>query len=221
MSYLEAAVVVYLRRIYYPDNLLALFPIRLFTPFDLAVELGREAATIVMLLAMSLLAEREFRRRLAVFLFLFGIWDIFYYLWLKATIGWPVSWTEWDILFLIPWAWLAPWITPASIALLFVLWGWRALDSPGTYRITAPAAALFLLGSALALASFLEPAFPLLRLGPEAVAGFEPEGYRWAWFLPGYLMIAAGMTLTLVAKPTADLNKTGSAPILSTDETLP
>ena len=84
MAYLEAAVVVYLRRLYYPENPLALFPLRVWSPADLFVELGREVSTVAMILAAAALAERGGMRVFAAFAFVFGVWDVFYYLWLKA-----------------------------------------------------------------------------------------------------------------------------------------
>ena len=138
MAWLEAAVVVYLRRLYYPDDQLTLFPMRLWRTSDLVVEIGREAATIVMILAVALLAVPGRTRRTAAFLYVFGVWDLFYYLWLKLALGWPVSWADWDILFLIPWAWLAPWFTPAVAALLFALWGGGVLASGGGDRYPPP-----------------------------------------------------------------------------------
>ena len=38
----------------------------------------------------------------------FGVWDIFYYVFLKAICGWPHSLADWDILFLLPLPWWGP-----------------------------------------------------------------------------------------------------------------
>ncbi len=46
MAYLESAVVVYLRELYYPDGFS--FPLREIPMTILITEIGREAATIVM-----------------------------------------------------------------------------------------------------------------------------------------------------------------------------
>ncbi|NIV10428.1 MAG: hypothetical protein GWN62_03770, partial [Aliifodinibius sp.] len=130
MAYLEATVVVYLRQVYHPDNLQVIFPSQMMSVFNLGVEIGREAATVIMMLSVAFLVERTNRSRtFAAFVYLFGVWDIFYYMWLKVTINWPVSWTEWDVLFLIPWIWLGPWICPVLISLLFIIWGGKVLWS--------------------------------------------------------------------------------------------
>src|SRR5450432_737153 len=88
-GYLEAAVVVYLRAIY--DSIWhrpgELFP--LISPQQLeaagpentrrlAIEIGREAATIIMLAAFGLAAGRNFNQRMAAFSVVFGLWDLFY-----------------------------------------------------------------------------------------------------------------------------------------------
>jgi len=71
--------------------------------FDLTLELARKAAILTMLLGVAIVAERGFIRVFAAFVCAFGLWDIFYYIWLKLFIGWPVRWGEWGVLCLIPW----------------------------------------------------------------------------------------------------------------------
>jgi len=192
MALVEAAVVVYLRRLYYPDDPLAVFPMRIWPMRDLLLELGREAATVAMILAVALLSVRGPVRRTAAFLFVFGVWDLCYYLWLKAALGWPVSWTEWDILFLIPWPWLAPWVAPAAAALLFVLWGAPILAREEETAVPRRAWALAVAGLGLMLASFLAPALPLFG-DPAALAAYVPGRFPWWLYLPGATLLAAGL----------------------------
>ena len=73
----------------------------------LTVEMAREAATIVMLVSIALLTVSRWREQWAVFLWTFAVWDISYYAGLWATIRWPTSLKDLDILFLIPVPWLA------------------------------------------------------------------------------------------------------------------
>ena len=73
----------------------------------MTVETLREGATMVMLIAIAALAGRRFRERWAMFLWMFALWDITYYVTLRATTGWPLSLTDLDVLFLIPVPWLA------------------------------------------------------------------------------------------------------------------
>ena len=197
MAYVEATVVVYFRQAHYPDNILLIFPPRIISERYLMIELAREVATVVMMLAVALLAARGLVAVFAVFVYVFGLWDIFYYFWLKMTIGWPLSWTEWDILFLIPWAWLGPWLTAVAIALLFVLWGGVVLARGGTYYLRAWAAINFLGGSLLAVTAFLQPAVPYLAGGLASFAGFHPDGFWWPLYLAGYALMATGLFLVL------------------------
>lgn len=193
MAYVEAALVVHLRTIYYPDNPLQIFPLELMSHRDLGIELARESATVVMILTVALLAEKGFTRIFGAFVLVFGLWDIFYYFWLKIMIGWPVSWLEWDVLFLIPWPWFGPWLAPVFIALLFVLWGGWVLQMDRAVRFTRGTTLLFMLGVLLALVAFLLPALPLLGEGEEAFRHFQPDEFPWRFYLIGYLLMVVGL----------------------------
>lgn len=118
MAQLEATVVVYLRELFYPEGFA--FPLVIIEGRIAAIEIGREAATVLMLVAVAVLSSPDRWRRWAAFLFSFGLWDLFYYLWLYIMLGWPTHWLEWDVLFLIPLPWLGPWIAPALIAVVMV-----------------------------------------------------------------------------------------------------
>ena len=90
----------------------------------LTLEVLREAATIVMLLSVALLTAATSRARAAVFLWTFAIWDIVYYATLWATVRWPLSLRDPDVLFLIPVPWLSPVWFPllvSALALVAVL----------------------------------------------------------------------------------------------------
>lgn len=205
MANVEAVLVIHLRSIYYPDQF-AIFPLNLLSHRDLLIELGREAATIVMILAVALLAARGFTSVFAAFVYVFGLWDIFYYGWLKLLIGWPSSWLEWDVLFLIPWPWFGPWLTPALIALLFVIWGgWTLLMTQRgrDLRFTPTTSVMFLIGTALALAAFLLPAVPLLPGGEEAFRGYQPGAFSWGLYAVGYILMAVSLWIVAVSAVTA------------------
>ena len=77
MGFLETAVVIYLRRIYYPDGFK--FPLVEIENGILSVEILREVATIIMLFAIGFLAGKTKLQRFAFFIYSFAIWDIFYY----------------------------------------------------------------------------------------------------------------------------------------------
>lgn len=78
-----------------------------FSQTLLTVEMVREGATMVMLVTIALLTVSRRREQWAVFLWTFAVWDISYYAGLWATIRWPTSLKDLDILFLIPVPWLA------------------------------------------------------------------------------------------------------------------
>jgi hypothetical protein len=121
MAYFEAAVVCYLRELHYPEGFA--LPLKLMPRRIMQIELFRELSTIIMIITVAMVAGRKLWERFGYFIIIFGTWDIFYYVWLKATLDWPSSLMEWDILFLIPMPWIGPVIAPVSISLLMIIGG--------------------------------------------------------------------------------------------------
>ncbi len=120
-AYIESAVVVYLRAIFHPNGFT--FPLEVFGVTAeakrlLLTEIGREAATIVLILTAAWLFGRLRQERAAYFLVIFALWDVFYYVWLKVLLDWPASILDWDVLFLIPVIWAAPVLYPVLVSLL-------------------------------------------------------------------------------------------------------
>jgi hypothetical protein len=126
-GYIEAAVVVYLRAIFYPEGFtfpLVAFGIGALEERLLGTEMGREAASLLLIFTGSWLFGHNRRERFAYFLTIFAVWDIFYYIWLKVLLDWPASIMDWDILFLIPSAWASPVLAPVLVSVgLFVFAG--------------------------------------------------------------------------------------------------
>ena len=120
MGYLEAAVVVYLRKILYPNHSLFPLVIDISNKFFF-IEIARELSTIIILFMVAVLAGKKFIERFSYFLYIFAIWDIFYYLFLKITINWPASFLDWDILFLIPIPWTSPVLAPLVCSLTMII----------------------------------------------------------------------------------------------------
>jgi len=118
MGLLESIVVVYLRQLYYPEGFG--FPLKTMATAGFRLECLREIATIAMLIAASAVAGRSAYERVSYFLYCFGIWDIFYYVWLKVLLNWPPSLFTWDILFLIPVVWVAPVLAPLICAVTII-----------------------------------------------------------------------------------------------------
>jgi len=118
MAYLEATVVVYLRALYYPEGFF--FPLKMIPTKMAFVEVGREVATIVMLFSIAFIVGKKLKDKAAYFFLSFGIWDIFYYVWLWVLLRWPGGFFDLDLLFLIPVPWIGPVAAPILISILFI-----------------------------------------------------------------------------------------------------
>jgi hypothetical protein len=118
-GYLEAAVVIYLRQIFYPEGFY--FPVKIISGKLITVELIREFATLLMILSICVLSGKSKIEKFAYFMYVFGIWDIFYYVFLKLFLNWPSSLLDYDLLFLLPVAWVGPVLAPVIISLLIII----------------------------------------------------------------------------------------------------
>lgn len=199
MAFLESAVVVYLRALYYPEGFR--FPLVPMAPALVATEMGRELATLVMLLAPAALVSRSALERFAWFSIGFGIWDIFYYVWLKVLLDWPAFLAEPDLLFLLPVPWVGPVWAPCLISVgliglgLLVL---RARAQDPRYRIDRTSWALLIAGALLMVVSFTIA--PWQRLAPaldgaplETLIELHPDDFRIAWYAAGWAFALAGV----------------------------
>lgn len=118
-AFVESAVVVYIRELYYPEGFD--FPLKLMAFHIILTELFRELSTLIILLSIGILAGRNFAEKLAYFIMSFAIWDIFYYVFLKALINWPDSLLTWDILFFIPTTWVGPVLAPLINSITMII----------------------------------------------------------------------------------------------------
>lgn len=119
MGYLETSVVVYLRKLYYPEGFR--FPLVPVTRDIAITEFWREAATIIMLIGAGVMSGKNSSQRFVFFLYSFAVWDIFYYVFLKVLLNWPESLYTWDILFLIPVPWVGPVIAPCIVSFTMII----------------------------------------------------------------------------------------------------
>ena len=186
MAYLESAVVVYLRRVYGIGDLILQVP-----PFDpqiAAIELGRELATLVMLLSVGWIAASHLQSRIGFAVISFGIWDVFYYVWLRVMIGWPQSLLDPDLLFLIPLPWWGPVLSPVLIALLMVAGGVVAVikDHQGIELHPRGYEWLCLiLGVLIMLYAFMADALRAFPADAVTLSLLRPSAFLWQVYLPG------------------------------------
>jgi hypothetical protein len=198
MAWVEAAVVYYLRSLidriepYQPN------PLPMAGGFDEA-ELIREIATLIMLFTVGWLAGATWRSRLGYSVVAFGIWDIFYYIFLRVMTGRPRSLFDWDVLFLIPLPWWGPVWAPTSVALLMILWG-TGLSQIERSRVSFGSRwkilALGGVGVALALFTFMADAIQTADQGMDALRNMLPVRFNWPLF---------AVALALMALPVADV----------------
>jgi hypothetical protein len=209
MGYMESAVVIYLRKIYYPQGFQ--FPLVPLEGNILLVEIFREAATIIMLLGIGILSGKTASLKFAYFIFCFAIWDIFYYIFLWLFIGWPESLFTWDILFLIPFPWVGPVITPCIVSLTMLLLALsiiRFQHSGIDTRLKVKEWILFSAGSFVIVLSFvwdflshvneMKSSQITASLTGEQnmlseISNYVPEEFNWPVFLIGEAIILYGI----------------------------
>jgi len=208
MGFLEAIVVVYVRELYYPEGFE--FPLKELPPKIILIELIRELTTMLMLGSVAWITGKFFLKRLSVFLLLFGIWDIFYYVALKIFLNWPESLFTWDILFLIPIAWVGPVLAPVICSLVMIF---MALTFDWFYKerklmklrwkellLIFSGAAIILytfvydFGKIILEGNFLKDFFTLAEnpVFLKVLTSYEPMHYQWGIFTIGMAIIILG-----------------------------
>jgi len=209
MGFLEAIVVVYLRELFYPLGFS--FPLKVFSPHLYGIELIREAATLVMLLMVGILAGKSRTDKFAFFLYSFGVWDIVYYIALKLFLNWPEGFLTWDLLFLIPVTWIGPVIAPVICSVtMIILAGVLVLLRRKRNRPLMDSVTWILLvsGSFLVFLSFIRDyTLLLLRNGllrdlqnlfyndtfRQVIESFVPERFDWVLFGAGEILLIAAI----------------------------
>ena len=192
MAYVESSVVVYLRALYYPEGFN--FPMKIMPTKIYLIELGRELSTLVMLATVAWLAEKRFLRWFMMMLFVWGVWDIFYYLWLKIFLSWPQSLLTPDILFLIPVPWVGPVIAPVIVSMIFIISAVLWLSCSKCYNIYLDLVEITLVvsGFVLIFISFVYDFFTV-----DLLRTTQPP-FPWAVFLIGIiLLITSGLKIWL------------------------
>ena len=200
MAWVESAVVFDLRTMvdrivpYQPD------PLPLVGKLG-PVELVRELATMIMLLTVGVLAGKTWRARWGYAFVAFGVWDIFYYVFLKVMCGWPHSLLDWDILFLLPLPWWGPVLAPVLIALLMIFWGTLASQiehQPASRVSTVATWSIAFTGMLLAQYVFMADSIRVADQGVEVIRKVLPTDFNWPLFLIALALMAAPVIHRLV-----------------------
>ena len=192
MAWFEAACVYYLRVMVDRIDPYQANPLPLHGAIG-QVELVREAATLVMLATLGMLVGRTGHARLGYTAIAFGVWDIFYYVFLRMMTDWPRSLFDWDILFLLPLPWWGPVIAPVLIALLMIVGGTLATQSAFTHPMSSLTRTLWrfqALGIALALYVFMADALRASYQGLDVTTTL-PTAFNWPAFCVALALMAA------------------------------
>jgi len=211
MAFLESSVVVYLREILYPEGFS--FPLATMSGSLAITEIFREIATLVILVAIAIIAGKTFSGGFAWFVYCFAIWDIFYYIFLKLLIGWPASLFEWDILFLLPVTWTGPVISPLivciimiSLAAIILYYSGREVDT----KLKTTEWLILIFGAVIVIVSFTwdYSGYILERYSVSDIwnlpqdsslldyaSGYVPRSFNWWLFAAGNLVIISVIVL--------------------------
>jgi len=122
MAHFEGVVVVYLRKVLgILDSDSNKESVEKFPKRYMYIEMTREAATIIMLVAIALISGDTWLEKGIFFLWTFAFWDLFYYLSLYILIKWPPTLKTIDVLFLIPVPWIAPVLFPIGVSSVTII----------------------------------------------------------------------------------------------------
>ncbi len=209
MGFLEAIVVVYIRELYYPDGFR--FPLKELPQAIIIIEWTREMCTLLMLGTVAWISGKTLLKRFSVFLFIFGVWDIIYYIGLKIFLDWPESLLTWDILFLIPITWVGPVLSPVlcSLLMIFISVVFDNLISKNNLKKLVPKEWILLISGAVFIyftftvdfgrilikGNFLKD-FSSLPENPEflqIITNWIPAHFNWTVFAFGLAIICVGV----------------------------
>lgn len=208
MGFMESAVVVYLRTLYYPGGFA--FPLVPLDNVVLVTELLREAATLIMLISIAVIAGKNVAQKFVFFLFCFAIWDIFYYIFLKLLIDWPSSVFTWDILFLLPVPWVGPVLAPCLLSFTMILLTFMVIylqEKQYTVSFLLTDWVLMITGSLVIIGSFTIDYFRIFAATSgvlssyamtENLRQFVPVSFNWFMFFSGWIVILADIVIILL-----------------------
>jgi hypothetical protein len=154
-----------------------------------------------MLVCIGWFAGKNKLQRFAYFNIAFGVWDIFYYVFLYIFLGWPESLFTWDILFLIPFPWVGPVWAPVLLCLLMIggsLFVIRQTEKLPEFRIARAHWALLISGAIVCIIAFM---WDYLRYHNQLwapgndqdlfseIEGYVPVTFNHRLFFAGFLLM--------------------------------
>src|SRR5262249_25468315 len=203
-GYVEAAAVVYIRAAIDPIHH-RLFPDR--DPSDLFplisaeqwshespathmvfLEVSREVSTVLLTVVVALAVSQNVRQWFASFMLAFGVWDVFYYLWLRLLLGWPRTFGDWDLVLAFPLPWVGPVWAPLVVSGVMIATACVFFWCESSARPLRPQAIHWiavLTGMLVTMASFWWDARSILANG-------VPEWFNWPLLLTGIMIGLAG-----------------------------
>lgn len=214
MGFVESAVVVYLRAIYYPEGFA--FPLRTLDPGIAKTEILRESATMIMLITIAVITFKHAISRFAAFIYAFAIWDIFYYVFLYLLLKWPPTLLTLDILFLIPVTWVGPVLAPVinSMTMIFlamIIIFYKTKNE--LFRLTVGEWLFLFIGSAIFIFTYTQPYMQYLLTKYSfsdilQVSGsrefldysglFIPVKFDWMLFSLGEVLVLIGISHIII-----------------------
>lgn len=214
MAFMESAIVVYLRELYYPEGFN--FPLQTLD-FNIALtEFLREIATLIMFVMIGFLIGKTGIQKFAFFILPFAVWDIFYYIFLKLLINWPGSIFTWDVLFLVPTTWVGPVLGPVINSLTMIVLSMVLLwlsDKNSKIKTGWLVWMLLIAGSIIVIVSYTEEYIRFMMqeftfwqlMGVsdkdkilELALQFIPRHYQWWIFIVGEGMHLLAISLILL-----------------------
>ena len=176
-----------------------------------------------MLLGIGILTGKSKNEKFAYFIYTFAIWDIFYYVFLKAILFWPESWLTWDLLFLLPSIWTGPVIAPIIVSFTMIMLSLLIVFFNHKQKRTVISLgewASLIVGSLIIIASFMwdynayilnEYSIHQLFTLPnenifEYAIKYEPFSFPWIIFTIGEVIIM-GAVIHFVIKPKFSIRK--------------
>jgi hypothetical protein len=211
MGFMESAVVIYLRELYYQSGFE--FPLKIIPPFIGKVEFMREVGTIVMLVGIGIVAGRTKLQRFAYFVLAFAIWDLCYYLFLYICLGWPQSLSTWDILFLVPVPWVGPVWAPCLLSLLMIIGSVHIIkrtEFNAGFTVSTVHWWMLISGAFICIVSFMWDylLFSHTKHGAWSVFSdtalfseiedYVPQTFNYALFLVGFLPMLGSVVLSML-----------------------